>query len=95
MEGGNMIRIGLLVAAIGCFSGGIGTAGDPAAAVVVVSDRGTASLLECVPKDSVLVVLIETNEDVYDVVNARALKLRHATHFVYHSGRESPLSNRP
>ena len=81
-----MIRMGLLVSALWCLVGSDLVAGDPGKALVVVADLGTASLLAPVWVDA------ELRQESFNVVNERALKLRQATHFVYHSGRESTLA---
>ena len=87
-----MIRMGLLVSALWCLVGSDLVAGDPGKALVVVADLGTASLLAPVWVDAELRVLINDGQESFNVVNERALKLRQATHFVYHSGRESTLA---
>jgi len=61
--------------------------------LVVVSDKEIASLLSSLPPDVVLGVLIHDSNESYEIVNARALAMRHATYFIYHGGRESSLTS--
>jgi hypothetical protein len=87
-----MIRQGILVSTLWWFGTLDSVAEDPVKPVVVVADRATASMLLPVWGDAELRVLIDEDHETFDMVNERALQLRHATHFVYHSGQESILA---
>ena len=66
---------------------------DTVPTLIVVSDKEIASLLSSLPPDVVLGVLIHDKNESYEIVNARALTMRHATYFIYHGGRESSLTS--
>ena len=89
-----MIRF--VLTAWGCVVGFQAFAGEPtvhpAIQTVVVADSASAAYFESLPIGVALGVLIQDATDDYEVVNARALAMRHATFVVHHSGQESPLS---
>ena len=59
---------------------------------LVVADDVTASLLPPLTGDAKLCVLLRGDDEPEQVVHSRAFKLRLATHFIYRSESESPLS---
>lgn len=59
---------------------------------LVVADDVTASLLPPLAGDAKLCVLLRGDDEPEEVVHSRAFKLRLATHFIYRSESESPLS---
>lgn len=66
---------------------------DPAGVLsLVVADDVTASLLPPLAEDAKLCVLLRGDDESDEVVHSRAFKLRLATHFIYRSECESPLS---
>ncbi len=66
---------------------------QPAVQTVVVADSMSEAFLEPLPNGVALGVLIEDESEDYEVVNARAFAMRHATFVVYHSGQKSPLAD--
>jgi len=98
-----MIRFCLFICVVLWFSDSFVNAGDTilegtiaertVPTLVVVSDQEIASLLSSLPSDVVLGVLIHDKNESYEIVNARALAMRHATYFIYHGGRESSLTS--
>lgn len=67
-------------------------AAEPAVLSVVLADQLTASSMPPLPPGTTAVVLIEHQDDDARTIEARAIAMRHATHFVYVPGRETPLS---
>ena len=88
-----MYRSILFVAALACLPHLSVHAAEPRSGwLVAVSDQATASLLPPLPKGAKLGVLVAKNDDSEDSVHARAYQLRFATHFVYRSDSETPIS---
>ena len=87
-----MVRLILLVTAISCLSQLKATAEEPCRLFVAVPDASTAALLPPLPKGARLSVLTHKEEEAEETIHARAHGLRFATHFVYCSGCEAPLS---
>ena len=87
------MRLFAIAAAVACLPHSIVVAQGPFAPLsVVVPDKATASLLPALPNGSRLGVLLRNENESEEVVHSRAFKLRFATHFVYCSECESPLS---
>ncbi len=87
-----MFRCTLFTTTLWCLSSLIASAADPGAVMVVASDHRTAASLPPLPTSARLVVLIQDHDEPEQAVHARALAMRHATHFVYVGGQESLLS---
>src|SRR6056297_1291086 len=87
-----MFRFAVIAVALYCSPQFVAVAAEPSAAVVVVSDRATAVSLPPLPSGFKVVVLIQQEGEPDEVIHARALAMRDATHFVYHGGREPLLS---
>jgi hypothetical protein len=87
-----MFRFVAFAVTLTLFTCRVATAADPVATVVVASDRFAALLLPQLPANTKLVVLIQDEREPDEIIHARALAMRHATHFVYFGGQESPLS---
>lgn len=85
-----MIRFAFLFAA--CLISVHVHAGDPPAILIAASNHQTASSLPPMPRGVSVVVLIQDADDDYAVVNARALAMRRATHFVSDRNDRSPLA---
>ena len=79
-----------------CVIGGEAFAAEPtvqtAAQTVVAADSASAAFLQTLPSGFALGVLIQDESEDYEVVNARAFAMRHATFVVYLGGQVSPLS---
>ena len=80
----------------GCVIGCQAFAAEPtvqtAVQTMVVADSASAAFLQSLPSGVALGVLIQDEFEDYEVVNARAFAMRHATFVVYLGGQESPLS---
>ena len=88
-----MMRLCSLAFVVTCCCGTPAVAKVPFARfAVVVSDDATASLLPPLPKGTQRSVLLRKERESEQVIHSRAIKLRYATHFVYRSGRETPMS---
>ncbi|WP_372723610.1 hypothetical protein [Novipirellula sp.] len=66
----------LLSLVLNCFAGVAVHAKDPVAPVMVVSDTTKANLLPPLPPATPLVVLIQSGDETYDDINARAMTIR-------------------
>lgn len=75
-----MFRLTVLAAA--CLYGAAASADDPPVRLLAVANHQVASLLPPVPPGTSIAVLIHDQRDSDAAVNARALAMRHATHFV-------------
>jgi hypothetical protein len=87
-----MCRVSVLafVLTFGSMVCDVAAAAEPIAAVIV-SDQVAASMLSSLPtgSGSVICVLQQRMHEPDEVIDARALALRDATHYIYHSEYES------
>ena len=87
-----MFRFIALVTLIACFSTNAVAAESPSYLLIVAADQPTASLIRPPRRDARLSVLIHDENDSFELINARALAVRFATHVVYDSSRATTLS---
>ena len=77
----------LMVVCIFVASGNV--MGDESALLIVAADSRAAQQLPAIPATARVQILIQAADESIDCINARAVSLRNATHFVYDSTRES------
>ena len=87
-----MLRLILFTTLLSCGFVLKSVAAEPAVLSVALADRVTASSLPPLPPGTHAAVLIQHDDDDAAAIEARAIAMRHATHFVYAPGRETPLS---
>lgn len=91
-----MFRICVFICCMFCSShiaiSGDTTATHVAPLLIVVSDPEAASLLKPSPPGVAQRILIQQKDEPYESINARALAMRNARLYVYHSGYDSALS---
>ncbi len=89
-----MFRSGLFAVFATCLATLDAVADQPAEHLVVAASRQAASAIGPLPADARLVVLFEGDAETYEVINTRALRMRHASSFVYmesHSHELTPI----
>jgi hypothetical protein len=70
----------------------LAAAAEPARLLVVVENHHVAATLPPLPDEAAVAILIEHEGEPFDAINARALKMRGASHVIYSGGCESLLS---
>lgn len=87
-----MPRIVAVVAFTAWLAANSAFAEEPTRLLVVAEDPRVAAMLPPLPEHVTLAVLIESRDEAFDAIDARALKMRHAHFFVYLSDLESTVS---
>jgi hypothetical protein len=87
-----MLRFIAFVAVTTCLANPVVVAGEPAQVLIVAADRPTAAVIPPLTKNARLGVLNQDENEPFDAINARALSMRYATHFIHASDLGSTLS---
>jgi hypothetical protein len=87
-----MSRLALFATLLVCGFVTGSVAAEPTVLSVVLADHVTASSMPPLPIGTPAAVLIEHDDDDVGTIEARAIAMRHATHFVYFPRAETPLS---
>ncbi|TWT96587.1 hypothetical protein [Neorhodopirellula pilleata] len=87
-----MLRLVLFTTLLSCALAAESVAAEPTVLSVVLADHVAASSMPPLPPGTPAAVLIEHDDDDVGIIEARAIAMRHATHFVYVPRNETPLS---
>ncbi len=89
-----MFRSGLFAVVVTCLVTLDAVADQPAQHFVIAANRQAASAIGSLPADAGVVVLFEDDTDSFEVINTRALRMRHGSSFIYmesHSHELTPI----
>jgi hypothetical protein len=78
-----MFRSGFFVVALACLATVDAFAEQPGRHLIVAANRQVASVIEPLSSDATLVVLFQDQSETYEMINTRALRMRHASSFFH------------